>query len=82
MLKPGGYSVITSPDGVKEWDTFTCFHCNSKVNVPLKADPSEMGGLCKNCMKLICPKCLDKGCYPFEKKLERAENRDRFLRSL
>jgi hypothetical protein len=44
-------------------------------------DPADMGGLCKICMKFECPKCLGKGCTPFEKKLEIIENRERILRS-
>ena len=98
MRNPGGYAVITSPEagvanfdrrqrleigeGTTEIDSFTCFHCNSVVHVLTRQDPTTIGGLCKQCMKLICPKCTDEGsCVPFEKKLERWEARDRALRS-
>jgi len=75
MRNPGGYGVAFG-DGkiLSEADSFTCFHCNSVVFVKPKCDPTDLGGLCKCCMKMICPKCVDKGiCDVFEKKLERAE---------
>lgn len=97
MHKPGGYAVIVSPTeavatfdrlrreqlhaGTNEMDTFSCGHCGSIVHVPARTDPANLGGLCKQCMRLICPRCLDKGCEPLERKLERAEERDRTLRS-
>lgn len=97
MRKPGGYAVIVSPTesvaqfdrlrreqlhaGANEMDTFSCGHCGGVVHVPARADPANLGGLCKQCMRLICPRCLDRGCEPLERKLERAEERDRTLRS-
>lgn len=64
-----------------ECDTFTCGHCQRVVHVPPRCDPADMGGLCKVCMAPICPRCLDKGCTPFEKALELAEVRAVALRS-
>lgn len=82
MLRPGGY-LVGQGDGVKiEQDTFTCAHCNRVVFVKPQSDPADLGGLCKQCMGLICPSCVGRGCDPLEKKLERAEARDRFLRSI
>lgn len=82
MLRPGGAFICTSPEGEKVTDTFTCGHCNHIVGVKPKQDPTEIGGLCKVCMKLICGGCVDRGsCDPFEKKLERAERRGIALRS-
>lgn len=97
MRKPGGYAVLVTPQnsivtydrlqrqtinaGTTEADTFTCGHCGSIVHVLPRQDPSNIGGLCKQCMTLICPRCLDKGCEPLERKLEQAEARDRTLRS-
>lgn len=83
MRKPGGYAVWTDADGqVKETDTFTCHHCQFVVFVPARTDPANLGGLCKQCMGLICPTCVAKGiCTPFEKALEQMEARGRFLRS-
>lgn len=98
MRNPGGYAVIVSPDptkanfdrmtceelpaGTTERDTFSCFHCGRVTHVKPRMDPADLGGLCKQCMRLICPHCLGKGnCDPLEKKLERMEARDRALRS-
>lgn len=82
MRNPQGYAVIVDPDeGTREADTFTCAHCQNVVHVKAKASPEELGGQCKLCMGLICSNCVGKGCDPFEKKLERMEERDRVLRS-
>lgn len=77
-----GYVRITGPDGTREHETFTCAHCQRIVHVPPRADPASMGGVCKQCMGLICPACAARGrCDPFERKLEREEARARLLRS-
>ncbi len=82
MLKPGGYAFTFGPLGTeKEMDTFTCCHCNSVVHVKPKCDPADLGGQCRLCDKPVCPKCVGKGCTPFEKKLEWWEARSRALRS-
>lgn len=63
------------PDGIKQASSFTCQHCNFVVAVPLMADPANIGGLCKRCMGLICPKCVARGdCDPIELKIDRMEN--------
>lgn len=82
MWRAGGYSCISEPDcSPVEQDTFTCGHCNYIVHVKPKTDPTNLGGMCKQCMKLVCPRCVGKGCDPLEKKLERAEARAAALRS-
>lgn len=97
MRNPGGYSIITTPvsqianfDGLRceevkmgmhETDTFTCYHCNHVVHVKPRMDPADLGGLCKSCMKLICPQCLNGGCTPFEKAIEALEKKQIALRS-
>jgi hypothetical protein len=73
MRNAQGYASITSPEGVREADTFTCYHCNRITHVRAYADPAELGGLCKACMRLICSKCVGKNCIPFEKKLDLME---------
>ena len=63
-------------------DTFTCGHCQFLVHVPPKADAADLGGLCKQCMRLVCPKCLDKHtCTPWELAIEAMEARQDALRS-
>lgn len=83
MFKPGGYAFSFDVGGIRqEADTFTCFHCNRIVIVKPKCDPADLGGMCRLCDKMICPQCVNLGvCDPIEKKLERAEARDRALRS-
>lgn len=87
MLRPGGYAIIVDPALSKpiEQDTFTCCHCNRIVF--LKASPNvpkpDIGGFCRLCMKNTCGPCADKGtCEPFEKKLERMEQRARLLNAV
>lgn len=83
MRRPGGYLIATGPGGTTEADTITCAHCNAVVVVEARQDPSEMGGFCRLCMNHLCGPCADKGgCDPFEKKMERAESKDRLRRSL
>ena len=97
MRRPQGYATVVSPvrsvayfdgsrrevvpEGMFECDTFTCGHCPRVTHVMPKMDPADLGGLCKVCAKLICSRCVGKGCDPFEKKLERSEARDRARRS-
>jgi hypothetical protein len=82
----GGYGVAFDPgsDSVgqrDECDTFTCFHCNTVVFVKPKCDPADLGGMCRLCGKMICPRCVSGPCIPFERKLEIWEARDNALRS-
>lgn len=79
MRNPGGYAVITDPLApTKEWDTFTCCHCNSIVNVKPFQAASDAGGWCARCAKPVCGPCADQGrCTPFEKKLDAYEARMR-----
>lgn len=84
MRRAQGYGVEMR-DGrvVHEQDSFTCGHCNSVVFVNAKTDPASLGGVCKLCMTMTCAHCTAKAkCDPFEKKLERMESRDRFLRNV
>lgn len=74
MRNPGGYVCISGPDGTREADSFTCFHCSRVVVVRARTSPTDAGGMCGVCAKMICPACVDEGvCHPFEKKLEAAE---------
>lgn len=97
MRRPGGYAVITNPapgkirldggrvemacEGVTELDTVTCAHCGAVNHIRPKERPEDLGGLCKSCMKLICPRCLDQGCTPLERQIEAMEQRDYLRRS-
>ena len=82
MRRAGGILIATSPDGTRETDTFTCSHCQTVCFVEPRERPEDIGGLCKQCMKLICPRCVDAGvCVPWEKEMERQEARYHALRS-
>lgn len=75
MRNPGGYAIIVDPDGPnREYDTTTCFHCSRVTHITPKMPPDQMGGLCRLCMKMICPKCVAIGtCDPWEEQMKRAE---------
>lgn len=82
MRRPQGYACISEPEQNKEFDTFSCGHCNCIKHVKPMQRAEDMGGLCKQCMKLICGPCLNLGtCDPLEKQIERMEARDHTLRS-
>lgn len=69
-------------EGTTELDTFQCGHCGRHHHVRPRQRPEDIGGLCKQCMRAICPTCVDTGrCEPLEKKLAMAEERDRTRRS-
>lgn len=89
-FKPQGYTEIISPqadlvkldhirteripEGVAKFDTATCFHCGCVFHVSARMHPADIGGVCKQCMQIICPRCLDKPCKPWEKQMEEMEN--------
>ena len=76
--RPGGIAILSGPNGVTEQDTYSCGHCQAIVQVPPRASPSSLGGLCKVCMHLICPRCTDVGtCTPWERQMEKMEARQR-----
>lgn len=81
--KKAGYGVIIGPGYTKEFDTCTCKHCNRvwviRSTEKGKGDP---GGWCRICSAPICPFCSDKPCFPFEEKIKRAEESERFVKSI
>jgi hypothetical protein len=82
MRSPHGQIIITGPDGTYERDTIRCCHCQRVVEVPPFQSGPPDGGWCGNCAAPVCGPCADLGiCTPFERALEWAEARGRFLRS-
>ena len=75
MRTAANYSASFGPDGpVLECDNFTCQHCQRIVFVQPKQAAPDMGGLCKQCMGLICPRCYEaRVCIPWEKEMARRE---------
>lgn len=85
MLRAGGYAALTDRETgqVKEADTFTCHHCQRIVIVKPGCDPVELGGHCKLCDELICPRCYGLGkCTPWEKQMELMEARERLYEAI
>jgi predicted amidophosphoribosyltransferase len=61
-----------------EGDVAVCAHCQAVVAVRAK----DGVGWCARCAAPVCPRCEAAAvCRPFERRLERLEARDRFLRS-
>jgi hypothetical protein len=80
MSRAFGYAVMVGERDTREWHTVTCAHCQNVRLFESGKDPSDLGGFCRLCMKHICGPCADKGtCTPWEKKMEEAEARYRFL---
>jgi len=81
--KPGGTSIITNTSDVpiqhngynigsfsqRERHSFTCCHCNKVTFVEARCDPADLGGRCTCCDDLVCKDCVDKPCFPLEKRL-------------
>lgn len=80
MLKPRGYLLVTNKDSDRRYerDTFTCFHCQQIVEVKPFTDGTENGGYCSMCGKLICQRCLNGACTPFEARLDQKLWRRRY----
>lgn len=78
-----GYFTFDEPEKpTVEIDSMTCGHCNFVTKIKPLCDPADAGGLCKQCMRLICKGCArTMRCDPIEKKLERAEARNEAIRS-
>lgn len=75
FLRSGGWSVVTEPGKQDiEHDTFSCGHCNQVVFVSARTSPEDMGGRCTCCDKLICKKCVGKGCTPLEEQIRMMED--------
>lgn len=91
MRKPNGFTFATDHDGnVHAGETFRCNHCQAHTHIKPFERPESVGGLCRKCMGLMCPRCTDlaaKGaaCVPFEarheEEIERALERLRSLQS-
>jgi hypothetical protein len=94
---PTGYATIVEPDRpLVERDTCTCGHCqriiftkpHTAATVYLVLDRrtltwrEEAGAFCRVCMRPVCLTCHAEGrCTPWERKLEVAEARERFLQA-
>ncbi len=77
MWSPKNWATVDSPDGGHaEIDAFTCGHCQRQVFVPVGKSAFDLGGGCRICENLICPKCVDLGvCRPWEEQMRAIENK-------
>lgn len=83
MRRPQAFSFLSDPDAPTiEHDCFTCFHCQKIVEVEPMCDPADAGGICNNCHRLICPKCVAREtCTPWEEQMRLMMARQDALRS-
>lgn len=92
MRNPSAFTFETdlATGNVKEGETYQCKHCQRHTHIKPFQRPEDIGGLCRRCMKVMCPRCSDlaaKGaaCIPFEQRhveeIERGIERQRALRS-
>ena len=77
-----GHLEIVGPDGRIEAETCTCFHCGRVWIVRGNEQPTDFGGWCRTCMRMICTPCSGQGCRPFEKRLDEYEAAQRWGRQL
>ena len=73
-----GYGIEWYPRGdgpTREWDTFTCNHCQRVIRFEKRKEAHELGGHCLVCDCMICDECVGKGCTPFEEKIREQETR-------
>jgi hypothetical protein len=72
-IKPGGIVEICTSFGVEVRYASTCNHCQHITEAPTKQEMREKTNVCRGCMRMICEKCADKPCLPWEKQCEYQE---------
>ncbi len=96
MRNPQGYLTIVGAGPQVERDTVTCGHCQQIIAVKPRSaatvylvrdaqgrEKEEPGACCRVCMRAVCLTCHAHGrCTPWEKRLEKAERRQRLLRAV
>jgi len=91
MITPNkaGYITLSGAGKTVECDTITCRHC-MRIVVTSATQPEFEGdlgyGFCLACSHDICGPCETRarvyGCEDFRRRLEKAENRCRFLQTI
>lgn len=77
MTKPGGINTYFDPVfGEVELHSSTCRHCQHVTDFPSRRVMMDYVDVCFKCAALVCrePECQQKGCIPFEKQADEAEN--------
>ena len=69
-----GQMSFTSADGIEEYSTLMCVHCQFHMRVRIGSGKDR--GFCMRCMGVLCGKkrCLEH-CEPFARAIERMEGR-------
>lgn len=60
---------------IAEYHSSTCAHCQRITTFPTQRSIMEYVDICRHCMKLICLECYGKGCTPWIKRIEQAEEK-------
>lgn len=81
-MRLDGYAFVVDPEKLQEFDTLTCAHCQFVMHIQKRAEADQLGGFCRMCMKHICGRCANKGCTPFEKKLDEYERKSRLHQAI
>jgi hypothetical protein len=65
-----GYGIITNREGrTREFDMVCCGHCDRAIIIGFGIAVHR----CTCCDRLICSRCVGRGCDPIEQKLSRME---------
>jgi hypothetical protein len=79
-MRKFGYAVLIDPDAkqhVQEWNARVCNHCGKIDHIPPFDDGTNLGGMCKRCMGLICAKCVD-----WTRRTGRCRPQDQWMREM
>ena len=80
-LSPGGVAQEFGPLGMIEYATSTCSHCQKVTVIKDRTKKlNEYVDICRGCMRLICLRCANKPCLPWEKQCEYQERQELKLR--
>ncbi len=79
--RPMATAIITSPDGVQEWDTLMCIHCQYHWRV--MPGSGRQRGWCNSCNGALCGKeqCMTV-CAHFMKQIEAVEAKGRIANNM
>ncbi len=67
-----GISQRQGPDGIHEWETHTCFHCNAVMDTKVQDTADSVGGYCPRCNSVVCKACAQKQvCTPFVDQIDK-----------
>jgi hypothetical protein len=72
-LKPGGVAELWDETGYQIFFTSTCSHCQHITRGKTAREVRENTDVCRGCMRLICLRCANKPCLPWEKQCEYKE---------